>query len=268
MRLKNLAGWNQTIADWRRLLRLNPSGCFAALADEKVVATITTTEYEDELAWIGMVLVEPSFRRRGIATRLMEAALEYLKEKQVRAVKLDATPEGQLVYEGLGFEFELMVERWSRAGDAVNTTSDRAPDAADSALGSVLELDRRAFGADRSQLLRLLIDDSTGGLRSRRKIGENSSGYALARPGTAADYIGPIVADDPQTALALLDDMLGRATNAQVLIDINTTFGVAPAELKSRGFVKQRDLIRMRRGEESGAGTSDLIFAIAGPEVG
>ncbi|HZN10525.1 MAG TPA: GNAT family N-acetyltransferase, partial [Blastocatellia bacterium] len=91
MRLKELAGWNQTEADWRRLLGLAPGGCFAAWADGRLVATTTTTAYGQELAWIGMVLVDPEYRRRGIATALMRAALDHLQGAGVATIKLDAT---------------------------------------------------------------------------------------------------------------------------------------------------------------------------------
>ena len=49
-----------------------------------------------------MVLVDPQQRRQGIATRLMNVALDYLKDK-VATVKLDATAEGKPVYEKFGF---------------------------------------------------------------------------------------------------------------------------------------------------------------------
>src|SRR5919205_549146 len=78
MRLKESAGWNQTEEDWLRLLRLEPRGCFAASSGGRLVGTATTTTYGRELAWVGMVLVDPEFRRRGIASLLMDAALSYL----------------------------------------------------------------------------------------------------------------------------------------------------------------------------------------------
>src|SRR5689334_23620637 len=80
MRLKEAAGWNQTEADWRRLLSLQPNGCFGAVKEGRLVGTTTTTIY-DEFAWIGMVLVDPQHRRQGIAAKLMNVALEYLQHK-------------------------------------------------------------------------------------------------------------------------------------------------------------------------------------------
>ncbi|MGH7457265.1 MAG: hypothetical protein ACRENG_38300 [bacterium] len=48
----------------------------------------------------------------------------------------------------------------------------------------------------------------------------------------------------------------------------HTGFGIQSLALLKRGFVKQRDLIRMRYGKESSAGASTMVFAIAGPEIG
>ena len=72
MQLKEAAGWNQTEDDWRRLLMLEPNGCFAAIKDGRLVGTTTTTTYGNDLAWIGMVLVDPQYRRQGIASEVNE----------------------------------------------------------------------------------------------------------------------------------------------------------------------------------------------------
>src|SRR5215212_6568375 len=167
MRLKESAGWNQTEADWLRLLRLEPCGCFAATAGGRLVGTATTTAYGRELAWVGMVLVDPEFRRRGIASLLMAAALSYLDGRGIETVKLDATPDGRHVYERLGFESELMIERWQRHGTdaADNARPERAGGVAASIfkavrLEEILELDRAAFGADRARLVELLFAES------------------------------------------------------------------------------------------------------------
>ena len=43
-------GWNQNENDWRRLLRLEPEGCFAAVSEGRIVATVTTLTYGRDLA--------------------------------------------------------------------------------------------------------------------------------------------------------------------------------------------------------------------------
>src|SRR5438094_512550 len=58
MELKRFAGWNQTEADWRRLLDLEPDGCFVAELDGTPSATLATCIF-GAVAWIAMVLVQP-----------------------------------------------------------------------------------------------------------------------------------------------------------------------------------------------------------------
>jgi GNAT superfamily N-acetyltransferase len=269
MGLKEAAGWNQTEEDWRRLLRLGPDGCFAATAGGRLVATTTTTAYGRALAWVGMVLVDPLFRRKGIATALVRAALDSLEAEGVAAVKLDATSEGAPVYESLGFEAELRIERWTGTAGGNRSENSMSGDAAPSQLSEdFFEFDRRAFGADRSELLKALLDGA--GATQSLRAGDSGGlrGYALARRGSQAAYVGPVVAEDTETAAFLLGDLLSRLGNGRVYVDLNTTFEGGARELAALGFIKQRELIRMRRGQRSAVGTSRSVFAIAGPEVG
>lgn len=269
MRLKETAGWNQTEDDWRRLLRLGPRGCFAGVVGGRLVATTTTTTYGRTLAWVGMVLVDPGFRRRGIATALVRAALDSLEAEGVGAVKLDATPEGAPVYESLGFEAELQIERWVGTAGGRTLQAVAPGDTGPSQLSAqVFEFDRYAFGADRSELLQFLSDEACVWPSLRVGVGGRLRGYALARRGSRATYVGPVVAEEAESAALVLGDVLARLGAGQVYVDVNTTFEGAAQELAARGFTKERELIRMRRGERTSAGTSRSVFAIAGPEVG
>src|ERR1700683_884599 len=106
MRLKDLAGWNQTEQDWRRFLEAAPDGCFVAEWSGQVAGTVTTISYENRFAWIGMVLVDPQLRGKGVGTALLERAMDYLDASGVPCLKLDATPQGRPIYERLGFRAE------------------------------------------------------------------------------------------------------------------------------------------------------------------
>ena len=259
MRLKEAAGWNQTEADWRRLLWLEPNGCFGAVIEGRLVGTTTTTIY-GELAWIGMVLVDPQHRRQGIAAKLMNVALDYLNGK-VETIKLDATALGQPVYEKFGFEVESKVERWSGTGNSTRHLSVVMDHEA------VLNLDRLAFNADRSKLIERLVDEACVAPVLIRAADGALSGYALARSGTRMTYVGPVVVNDPQVAETLLDGIFRELAGRDVYVDLNKECSVDVSVLLDRGFVKERDLIRMVKGGPSQK-TSPLVVAIAGPEVG
>ncbi len=265
VQLKELAHWNQTEDDWLRVLRLEPSGCFCATIDGEVVGTTTTTTYGQELAWIGMVLVDPKRRKLGIATKLMHAAIEYLTQAGIETIKLDATPAGHPLYEKLGFKEESLIERWQGiagapavAGPTWNTTARR----------EALVLDHRAFGADRSKLIDMLIEDCCVTPAIVTVGNGQLSGYGLARHGSNAVYLGPLLATGAEAATNLLDGLLSQMPGQCVYIDLNAGFEGGRKILSERGLVKQRDLIRMSYGKESKAGSSASIFAIAGPEVG
>lgn len=109
LRLSAQAGWNQTEADWRRFMRLEPDGCFVAQWAQEPVATTAAFVF-GSVGWIAMVLVDEAFRHRGIASRLVEHALKYVEQRSVRTTRLDATPLGRPVYERLGFlpEYSLV----------------------------------------------------------------------------------------------------------------------------------------------------------------
>ncbi len=50
------------------------------------------------------VFTRPEFRRRGLARRLMEAALAWCRSNQIDLVVLHASPDGRVLYESMGFQ--------------------------------------------------------------------------------------------------------------------------------------------------------------------
>lgn len=118
-RLSTLAGWNQTPADWRRLLALAPDGCWGIDESGLLVSTATGVRREDGLVWIGMVLTRPECRGRGYATRLMQHILDTEQERGATRFGLDATILGKPIYERFGFVAAGEVERWRRTAQPV-----------------------------------------------------------------------------------------------------------------------------------------------------
>src|SRR6185503_21272895 len=118
-------------------------------------------------------------------------------------------------------------------------------------IHDLVALDRVAFKADRSKLLEKLIDDACVPPVLLRAADGTLNGYALARKGTNADYVGPVVATSPQHVESLLDQVLSELPGRRVYLDFNTECGAAASVLSDRGFVKERDLIRMSAGKNA-----------------
>lgn len=265
MRLKHLASWNQTPADWQRFLRASPAGCFAAEVEGNVVGTSATIVYEGRVAWIGMVLVDPAFRGRGIGTRLLEVAIEHLDGIGVATQKLDATPQGKPIYEKLGFVTEYELDRWVLRREpamAPALSSNAVPD-----LDKIIETDREVFGADRSELLRSLHADAPD-FTLTIELESGLIGYALGRGGSRADHLGPWMAWDEPTARELLDEFLRRAGRDTVFVDCPKSNAMVRDLLLSRRFLISRPLTRMYRGPNGSPGQPELVCAILGPEFG
>jgi ribosomal protein S18 acetylase RimI-like enzyme len=252
--LRAIAGWNQTPDDWRRFIELSPKGCLAAEVEGRPVATATTIQYGREVAWIGMILVHPDFRRRGIARILLEHCIELLRAAKIKSIKLDATPEGRAVYLQLGFKDEFSITRYAREAQP-NAASSlfNAPDA----IEKIVDLDAQGFGARRENLLPRLA--KAGQLRS------TETAFAILRPGARADYLGPIVAPSVNEAVTLAAS-LTCSTPRPIFCDIPDQQTALAAWAAANGFAPARKLTRMYLGENIAA--SQNYFAIAAPDLG
>jgi len=268
--LRRLAGWNQKPREWQRLLTLEPYGCFVALRNGAVVGTVTTTVYGTALAWIGMMLVHPEHRRTGIATQLMNRALEYLKQRHVSCVKLDATPVGQPVYEKLGFVSEWRLQRWQRIGGSVESSTERirtqTRDLEERDWPFAEEIDAAAIGAPRPELLRRLAQESRRALVWPAT--GHAQGFGFLRPGADSDYLGPLVCVAVDAFERLLPDLLSTAICPSLTWDIPDHNEAAKAAANKHGFKPVRPLTRMRFGPPAATLQPSALFGIADPAVG
>jgi GNAT superfamily N-acetyltransferase len=241
------AGWNQTADDWRMLLRLNPANCFGIEADGRLVSSATLACYGKQLGWIGMVLTNGAYRRRGFARALLLHAIDRADQLGIESLKLDATAQGQPLYESLGFRVEQPVERWWRPHQAGNGASLQPAE--------FLNHDVETYGADRSDLLRALAE--------RSSVYTHADGFSFSRPGRVANYIGPCISRSADFARRAIHNCAGEASYWDVLPQNQLARGLA-TEL---GFTPQRKLVRMVRGRDL-RGREDWIYAIAGFELG
>jgi GNAT superfamily N-acetyltransferase len=270
-RLKEIAGWNQTKTDWERFLEASKTGCFVAELDGQVCGTATTISFENRFGWVGMVLVDPAFRGRGIGTRLLERTIEYLDALRIPSIKLDATPQGKPLYEKLGFVLEYEIERWTLRRPPVQVTelsgAERFADLQSGLLEHIFETDRELFGADRSVLLKSVhqeAPDFTAAITVEGRL----QGYTLGRRGSFADHLGPWMANDAATARQLMERFLARSTRDVLIVDYLKSNNVAGPLLRSFGFSFTRPLTRMVRGDNTYPGRTEHLCAILGPEFG
>jgi GNAT superfamily N-acetyltransferase len=253
--LSEEAHWNQNEADWRFFL--THGTVFGVRdGDNRLIATAALLPYTSSNAWISMVLVTANWRRRGLATKLLDACLE-AAAKQGLTTWLDATPAGATVYGPLGFMPTLELRRLRLAGAAITAAPELAPD---NNLDEMIVRDRRAMGFDRSTLLRELSG------RSGSQLISQGGAMALIRGGRTARHIGPLFADDAGSATALIETITQFETGP-ILIDVVSEHDELLERLTNSGWTIERPFQRMRFGP---AATQDAKppFAVAGPEYG
>ena len=249
--------WNQNEADWRFFL--NQGLVFGVHAKGgQLVATAALLPYSAGNAWISMVLVTESWRRRGLATKLVDTCLN-AATRQSLTCWLDATPAGANVYGPLGFTPTLQLRRLRLENSA-------RPGAGAPALlmaGDLAQLkqrDRSSMGFDRSTLLAEFAG------RPGSRLLSNGDAMALVREGRTARHIGPLFADTPDRALALVDT-IARSETGPLLIDAVSTSEKFLQGLTASGWNIERPFQRMRFGRAT-AKPTEQPFAVAGPEFG
>jgi hypothetical protein len=186
---------------------------------DEIIAS-TSAIAAGQVGVIGNVVVDEGFRRRGLARITTSASLEWLRDRQVSTVLLDATRDGRPLYTQLGF---LPVGRsWYTRTRLGTLDRQRLVEVAGAALAETYpkddlprtrQLDQRAFGGDRSGLLALMLQLPHNWLViARESPGGDPTGYliygglreTLPLHTHPSIHLGPLIARNQAAAAALL----------------------------------------------------------------
>ncbi len=250
--LSSEAHWNQNEADW--LYFLTKGIVFGMRERSRLIATAALLPYTGSDAWISMVLVTESWRRRGLATRLVDTCLNTATRLGLTAW-LDATPAGAAVYGPLGFTPSIQLRRL-RLDNASGGAAPPPPGKID----ELITCDIGAMGFDRRELLQEL------GGRATSRLVSSGDAMALVRDGRTARHIGPLFATTSAHALELVRNIVASEQGA-VLIDAVANQTRFLEGLTERGWIVERPFQRMRFGRATSQG-AEPPFAVAGPEFG
>ena len=259
--------WNQLSRDWECFLKLSPRGCRVAIKEDRVIGTVATVSYQDRFSWIGMVMVDPAERRQGIGSQLMREALKVLGGQET--IRLDATPDGREVYLKLDFVDEYRLSRMETlVSDHVARGEDNpARLMIKDDLSRVFEMDHQLFGANRDIMLKWMFDGASEYSWVIVREGE-VAGYTFGRRGFNFEHLGPVIAQNRETAKQLVAACLSNHSKRPFILDATRHDPEWTRWLESIGFKEQRPFIRMFRGVNRYPGSPENHFAILGPEFG
>lgn len=266
--LSDAEGWNQTEKDWKLLVDNPQNVCLLAETEHKIIGTATAMNYSDQIAWVGMVLVDEAYRGKGIGKMLISNVLNQLNS--FKSVKLDATPAGQKLYEKFGFKKEYLIHRMTTP--LINNfqpfNSSITPEPVlISDIPGLTALDASIFGAERTSLVTSLINENPESSWCIKRNGRITA-FALGRRGRKYHQIGPVFASSLIETIILISQTLLKLAGKPLVVDVPAEKVELVNWLNSIGFVHQRDFVRMYQNQNPCAGKPENQFLICGPEFG
>lgn len=254
-------GWNPGVNDAQCFLAADPGGFLGAVHGGELAAVISLVRHDPAFGFLGFYICRPDLRGRGFGMRVWRAALEQAGD---RVIGLDGVPAQQENYVRSGFQLAWRTTRYQCRGGG--PMPDGPVDLATIPFATIAGYDRDVFESDRQPFLRAWIAQP-GARRLAIVHGGRLAGWGLLRPCADGFKIGPLMADDRDTAEALLDGLRASVPGQPVYIDVPDPNGAAMDMVRARAMTPCFETARMYRGEAPPIDTGK-IFGITTFEVG
>lgn len=237
--LTEVEGW-RVPQNERQLFQGAWSGQALALGIDGVFGGLVTAVAYQNNGWIGNLIVPPALRGRGYGQRLFNAGLTMLESVGLSSFWLTASEQGRPIYERAGFGLVGRVERWVLTGGSrpVQATVAEPGDKA----GLLRELDRKAWGEGRSELL--------GQLVPRGRVFTCDEAGALLQRGYDLQILGPWYSPNhcPRAGRQVLQQLLANADPAtEIVADLLASSPERPL-LAAAGFEPAGSVALMAKG--------------------
>ncbi|HEY9887699.1 MAG TPA: GNAT family N-acetyltransferase [Candidatus Obscuribacterales bacterium] len=196
-------GWNPGLEDADCFYAADPTGFWMGCLDGVTIAAISVVKYDPQFAFLGFYLVKPEFRGRGYGYRLWQAGLASCPG---RVVGLDGVVAQQANYLKSGFTLahrNIRYEGWGRpaAGECPPPVTLTPLDP--TGLAAIVAYDRAFFPGDRAPFMQCWLT-RPGGVGVVAWHPDQVAGYGWLRPCQTGYKIGPLFADQPAVAEAIL----------------------------------------------------------------
>ncbi len=209
-------GWNPGLADAACFGVVDPEGFLIGELDGAPAATISCVNYDECFSFLGFYIVREDLRGRGYGVRIWNEAVAHAGS---RVIGLDGVVAQQRNYEKSGFVRAYANIRFggkvgvppTRGGDVLNLAA--VP------LDQLIACDARVFPAPRPHFLRAWT--GTSGHIGRAVVRDGRlAGWGVIRPARLGHKIGPLIADDRETAEAVLAELLAAADGGEIFLDV------------------------------------------------
>ena len=260
-------GWNPGLHDARCFFAADPGGFLIAEVDGGLAGCLSAVSYDERFGFIGLYIVVPEWRGRGIGWRLWTRGMERLAG---HLVGLDGVPEQQENYRKSGFTLAWRNVRY--AGVARGAARSRGDVASfvpltDIDYAMLCADDRRVFPAPRERFLRawIAMPDAIGLACVQRG---RLAGWGVIRRCRDGHKIGPLVADHPAMASSLYDALCSRVHEGdKVYLDVPLPNTHAVSLAEQNGMRSVFETARMYTGAAP-ACELERVFSVTSFELG
>lgn len=181
----------------------------------QVISCAGLFQYDNKAASIGAVIVSETHRGLYFARKMIDTLLR--QSDQSVPVVLTATVQGQPVYEKIGFQTVSYIHTYKaqKTNPSALQVSDKIQlsPADETHLPSIETLDAKGAGANRSSFLKNRMHRAAFRMIAKNEHHE-TTGFAFGVETPANLMIGPLTANDEQTALSLIQSLISSYSGA------------------------------------------------------
>jgi GNAT superfamily N-acetyltransferase len=199
-------GWNPGIHDGELFYEADPEGFFIAEIEGKPVGCASAVAYDNDFGFLGLYVVKQEFRRKDIGMKLTEKCLKHLGD---RNIGLDGVVENEKKYQKV-MKFKSSYSNLRFEGKGGGEIPDGLVKISEVPFEKLLEYDRRMFPAPRPGFLKKWVNQPDSSAFAALE-GEDLKGYGVIRKCRTGYKIGPLFANDQDTA-----EKIFRALGASV----------------------------------------------------
>ncbi|WP_327144235.1 GNAT family N-acetyltransferase [Nocardia sp. NBC_01327] len=254
-------GWNPGLRDAAAFFAQDPDGFLLGRLNGEPATAVSVVNYGDDFAFLGFYLVRPDLRGRGLGIATWNAGLAHAGG---RTIGLDGVPDQQGNYRRSGFELAYNTARFVGLPDLPPPDGTvRVMGAADTA--AVHDYDSACLPADRPEFLRSWLGNP-GHQTALRIVDGNLAGFGTVRPARDSHRIGPLFANDADTARQLLAALAAQA-DGPVAVDAPLRNNSAVRLCEEAGLKPSFETARMYTGPVR-SHCRDRVFGVTTLELG
>ena len=257
-------GWNPGNTDALAFHAADPGAFLIGRLDGDPVTCISVVRYGAALGFLGFYIARPVVRGKGYGIKVWDAGMARLKG---RNVGLDGVVAQQHNYKKSGFR-----SAWNNIRHEGPPAQSAVPkgvslvDARGIGFDKLAAFDRRFFPEDRSSFLAPWISLPE---RAAMVVVQDGKlvGFAVMRACRAASRVGPLFADSPEIAGALVSALATRTGATAVAIDVPDRNKPAVMLAEQMGLKPSFETARMYTGPDPAVDYAGL-FGVTSLELG